>query len=74
VSTWLAVKAHRAEAAAEERRQEAEANSKTADENFGYAVSASYQALFALATSEIGGLSLQVDLDVAELRANPGTG
>ena len=75
VSSWLAVKARRAEAAAEEKRKEAEENALRADYNAGLANSNAGLAAGALlganewrVDAEQTALSLQVDIALTELK------
>jgi serine/threonine protein kinase len=81
VSSWLAVKAHRAEATAMAKRLEAEANAHEAKKNSEWA-EANARALgktaqeleVANVAKQMRILGLQVDLDLAELRTDPRIG
>jgi serine/threonine protein kinase len=88
LSSWLAVKANRAEATAEAKRREAEANAKEAQTNAkearenlewseanSRALSETSEQLFAtVIDAEIRGVGLKLDLDLAELRSDPKVG
>ncbi len=88
VSSWLAVKANRAEASAEDKRHEAEANAtearanaKEAKDNLEWSEAnsralneTSVQLQERIVTGHIRTLGLQVDLDLAEARTDPRTG
>ncbi|MFO0842621.1 MAG: hypothetical protein U0797_09540 [Gemmataceae bacterium] len=71
MSSWLAVKATRAEAEAEGRRIEAEENAQRADYNAGAFQGAMLAANEMQIDAEQTSLSLQVDLDLMELRQDP---
>ncbi|QJX01065.1 serine/threonine-protein kinase [Frigoriglobus tundricola] len=81
VSSWLALQAKRAEAVAEDRRIEAEANAKEAEAN---SLEVSFQKgvisgqadhlQWALVNSKLDALSSRVDLDAAESRTDPRIG
>ena len=78
VSSWLAVKAKRAEATAEENRLQAEANAKEAQENAKDAEAnagawhdATQHYWDAAVDAEMRSLGLKVDLDLAEVRTDP---
>jgi hypothetical protein len=78
VSSWLAVKAKRAEATAEAKRLEAVANAREAEENSKWAEAnanawnkTSVQLQEAIVTGQIRTLGLRVDLDLAEARTDP---
>jgi serine/threonine protein kinase len=70
VSGWLAIKAHQAEAVAEERREEAEGNATKAKENLKLAVQAATEAMDARVDAEVRSLGLQVDFNLAEITAD----
>jgi hypothetical protein len=68
VSSWLAVKARRAEAAAQENRKDAEENAMRAEHNAGVAAGTLMGANYMRIKAEQTALSLQVDIDLTELR------
>ena len=81
VSSWLAVKATRAEAVADEKRVEAEVNANRAQEESenaayfnGLAVGTSESLKYQLQKSKLVTASLQIDLDLAEVRMYEMTG
>jgi serine/threonine protein kinase len=67
VSGRLAMKAHDAEDAAEDRRMQAERSAREAEANLDYALRASQRIQDARVDAEVRNLSLQVDLNLAEI-------
>jgi serine/threonine protein kinase/WD40 repeat protein len=74
VSSWLAVKANHAEALADEKRIEAETNAKAAKENADLFHKEAIDNIAARVEAEITASSLQIDLDLSELRTDPKVG
>ena len=81
MSSWLAVKARRAEATADAKRLEAEANayeakknSEWAEANAGALGKTAQELEVVNVTKQMRILGLQVDLDIAELRTDPRIG
>jgi serine/threonine protein kinase len=74
VSSWLAVKASRAEAVADVKRVEAETNAKEAKENAELYQKEAADHMTARIAAEVTAKSAQIDLDLSELRADPKVG
>jgi serine/threonine protein kinase len=74
VSTWLAVKATRAEAVAEEKRRESDENARLAQSNATLYAEAFCKAENAREEAQLSAFSLQIDLDSAEIKTDPRVG
>jgi hypothetical protein len=74
VSSWLAVKATRAESTADDKRFEAEANAKEAEANADLYMNSVFTIAGAVAEAKINALSLQTDLDLVEVRSSSHVG